>query len=205
VHVIPNAVPAPTAEPFRHAGRSEERAILAVGRLEPQKGFDVLLRAFADVARSRPEWRLRIAGEGPERGRLEALVFDLGIEDRVNLDGVVSDIDAAMRSADLFVLSSRYEGFPNALCEAMASGLPVIATDCPVGPREIVRDGIDGVLVPPEDERALAGAMDRLMDDPASRERLGAAASAIAERFTPVAILDRWESLLRTVTDGDGS
>jgi glycosyltransferase involved in cell wall biosynthesis len=110
-----------------------------------------------------------------------------------------------MRSADLFVLSSRYEGFPNALCEAMAHGLPVIATDCPVGPREIVRDEIDGVLIPPEDPQALAGAMGRLMDGSETRQRLGSAATEIGDRLSIVHLIDQWEELVLGISGRSGS
>ncbi len=197
VHVIPNFVrdlPAPTGPAERG-----DNDILAVGRLGPEKGYDVLLRAFAASGLAARGARLTILGEGAERAALESLARDLGIAAAVSLPGVVAEPERWMARCTLFVLSSRYEGFPNALLEAMAMGCPVIAADCDSGPRHIIRDGTDGVLVPVEDADALAAALGRLMGDAALRARLGAAAVAVRERFAKAAILRRWEALIEAV------
>jgi glycosyltransferase involved in cell wall biosynthesis len=173
--------------------------VLGIGRLVEQKGFDLLISAFALVAASHPEWSLLILGEGTERQVLEEQVHHLGLAQRVRLPGVVVQPQLVFQEADLFVLSSRFEGFPNALCEAMASGLPVIATDCPSGPDEIVRDGVDGVLVPPENAEQLAAAMSRLMGNSEVRRTLGERASEISERLKLEAIMSQWE---RTLDEG---
>jgi glycosyltransferase involved in cell wall biosynthesis len=197
VHVIPNPVSVSAVEPDRgldlkHSGGT----IAAMGRLGPEKGFDILLKAFAQCAGKHVDWSLIILGEGRERERLETLAAQLGITDRVKMPGRVKDPFRILRSADLFVLSSRYEGFPMALVEAMACKLAVISTDFPSGPRDIVRDGTDAVLVPPEDVDALAAAMDRLMENPEERQRLGTHAGHIVERFSTETIMNMWDELL---------
>jgi glycosyltransferase involved in cell wall biosynthesis len=198
IAVIPNPVPklaVKTADAPRAAGA--RRSIVGMGRLERQKGFDLLIRAFASIATMRPEWDLTILGEGSERGALAAEIARSGLSGRITLQGLEPDAVRALSRADLFVLSSRYEGFPNALCEAMACGLPVIAFDCPSGPAEIVRHGVDGLLVPAENVEALAAAMAELMADPERRRALGVNAPDVATRFSVERIAARWERVLR--------
>jgi len=198
IAVIPNPVPEPAggrAETARSA--SSRRVLIGMGRLERQKGFDLLIRAFASVAPMRPEWDLTLLGEGGERAALATQIGELGLAGRVRLPGRDPDAIGTLRRADLFVLSSRYEGFPNALCEAMACGLPVIAFDCPSGPAEIVRDGVDGVLVPPEDADALAKSILELTGDAERRRALGARATEVATRFSVETVAARWERVLR--------
>lgn len=197
VYVIPN----PISQNI-HGGRMEgngasrEKIVASMGRLDAQKGFDNLLRAFARCARTHPDWSLMIIGEGPERPRLESLAAELGITSRVRLLGRLRDPFEILRCADLFVLASRYEGFPNALVEAMACQLPVVSTDCPSGPREIICNGVDGILVPPDDMSALADAMGRLMESPLERERLRMRAARVVERFSLDRIMKSWSDLL---------
>lgn len=200
--VIPNPViPSPPGQ-----GTGVElppgKWIVAMGRLAEQKGFDILLEAFALLRERQAEWRVAILGEGALRGELEALRDRLGLGDRVLLPGRVSNPEALLRRADLFVLPSRFEGFPMALCEAMACGLPVVAADCPTGPREILRDGVDGVLVPPENPELLASALERLMKDPAERKRLAARAPEVAERFALDKVMAMWEAVLADASAG---
>ncbi|HAC66277.1 MAG TPA: glycosyltransferase family 4 protein [Cyanothece sp. UBA12306] len=174
-------------------------SIIAIGRLVEQKGFDLLLKAFATLKDSYPEWSLTILGEGSLRLELELLRDRLEITDSVNFVGRVKNPYDYLQQADLFVMSSRFEGFPNALCEAMACGLPVIATDCPSGPREIIRDGIDGILVTNENMEDLALAMGQLMSNEKERKRLAESAKEITERFRVDKIIKKWENLLDTV------
>jgi GalNAc-alpha-(1->4)-GalNAc-alpha-(1->3)-diNAcBac-PP-undecaprenol alpha-1,4-N-acetyl-D-galactosaminyltransferase len=171
--------------------------ITGVGRLDPQKGFDLLLRAFAAVAASHPSWGLRIVGDGKARAALTDQARALGLADRVELTGRVDNVFPLLAAADLFVLSSRFEGFPNVLGEAMAAGLPVIAFDCPSGPSAMIRHGIDGLLIPVEDVSGLAAAIDRLIANPAERAARAARAPAVVERYSEAAIMNRWEELLR--------
>ena len=201
VYVIPNAV-TPSAE-LPDAGRlpaGDRRVVAAMGRLTAQKGFDLLIEAFARIADRHPNWTLRIAGDGEERGNLECLAESLGLTQRVDLCGWIDEPLAFLQEADLFVLSSRYEGFPNALLEAMACGLPVISTDCDSGPREIVRHETDGLLVPAEDVDELTRAMGRLMTNRADRERLGESAVDVVTRFGFGAFFARWEDVLNQTT-----
>lgn len=170
--------------------------VLAVGRLVPAKGFDVLLRAWQQLAAQYPAWRLRIVGEGTARPALEALRDQLGLHDTVDLPGATPDILPHYRAASVFCLSSRYEGFGLVLIEAMACGLPVVSTDCPTGPREILAATGAGLLVPPDDAAALATALVRVMGDHALRDRLGKQARLAAQRYQVATIATAWETLL---------
>jgi glycosyltransferase involved in cell wall biosynthesis len=145
--------------------------LVGAGRLTEQKDFAVLLRALAGL-REFPGARLILLGEGRERGKLDGLARELGIRDRVDLPGFVANPYAYLRRADLFVLSSRWEGSPNVLTEALALGTPVVATDCPSGPREILRDGELGPLVPVGDEAALAEGIRSALAEAPDPERL---------------------------------
>jgi len=205
VWVIPNPLNGAQCEAESKSDRSvsalpQGRLVVAMGRLVPQKGFDLLIQAFARCARKAHNWSLVILGDGEESGRLKTLAVELGIGARVSLAGRVAQPLAILRRAHLFTLSSRYEGFPNALLEAMACGLPVISFDCPSGPREIVRDGIDGVLVPPSNVAELAAAMERLMLDDEERRRLGLRAQEVTQRFGLERIMGIWNVLLDQIT-----
>jgi glycosyltransferase involved in cell wall biosynthesis len=200
VELIPNPVP-----PL-DGGVSAQTSPVAVaaGRLNRQKGFDLLIRAWAEVAERRPDWRLEIHGSGPERSALERLIAGTGLRDRVALRGRTKTLGAAMADASLFVLSSRFEGFGLVLVEAMGKGLPVVSFDCPRGPSDIVDDGVDGLLVPPEDVDALAQAVLTLIDDEPRRRRSAAAALSKAERYRAEAITPRWDALLADLTRHGG-
>jgi len=179
------------------AGRN---LVLAAGRLMEQKGFDLLLRAFAPLARRRDDWRLAVFGEGPEWNALHQLARALGISDRVIFPGFSRTLRVVMRRAQLFVLSSRYEGIPNVLVEAMASGAPCISFDCPTGPADLILPERNGLLVPAEDVMGLTSAMDRLMRDEELRRRLAGAAAESVSAFSMENILTHWDVLFaRTV------
>ncbi len=172
------------------------KTLMAMGRLGHEKGFDLLLSAFALVAERHTDWTLEILGEGPVRHYLESCVQKLGLSGRVQMPGFTHRPFDAMRGADLFVLSSLDEGFSNALLEAMACGLAAVSFDCPSGPRHIIRDGVDGILVPPRDVQAMATALERLMGDEAERNRLAARAPEVVQRFGVEKVMSMWEELV---------
>ena len=183
-------------------GQLNRPTVIGLGRLTSQKGFDLLLKGFSIAVRDLREWQLVLLGEGEERSALERLAERLGLAGKVFFPGRVQTPYAIMRQADLFVLSSRYEGFPNALLEAMACALPVISFDCPSGPAEIIRDSIDGLLVPAEDVEALASTMMRLMGDPVQRARLGAQAVHITDRFSMEKVMALWDEAVEAAAAG---
>jgi GalNAc-alpha-(1->4)-GalNAc-alpha-(1->3)-diNAcBac-PP-undecaprenol alpha-1,4-N-acetyl-D-galactosaminyltransferase len=189
--VMPNPVVAPDPAVVTEQLLVSPMSI-SIGRLQPQKGFDLLIKAFSQLRSKYPDWQLTILGEGPMRGELEQLRSQLQLTDRVHLPGQVQNVNAYLRQADIFVLSSRFEGFPMSLCEAMACGLPVLATDCLSGPREIITNGVDGMLVAVEDVDALVSGLDALMSDPAKRQQLAQTAPQILNRFGLEQVMNMW-------------
>lgn len=179
---------------------SDSRWVIAMGRLYSQKGFDLLLRAFARVAEEIPDVNMAILGEGPERPALHALIEELDLRGRVVLSGRINNAWPLLELADCFVVSSRYEGFPNALLEAMAVGAPVVSFNCPSGPSDIIRDGVDGLLVPAEDVGALAAAILQVLQDKELARRLGEAAGESVKRFSIASVTNQWERVIRQET-----
>ncbi len=197
--VIPN--PVDFAELNRDAPAVElpwARAILAMGRLSPEKGFDLLIEAFAQLAPRFADWGLAILGEGRLHGALEALVADRQLSGRVLLPGAIASPGATLKKADLFVLSSRWEALPMALIEAMACARPVVATQCMGGAEPWIRPDENLVLTPADDVPRLAAAMAGLMEDEARRRQLGARAARSVESFDLERIVATWEEMLRT-------
>lgn len=198
--VIPNPIqwPLPTREPHVDpntvcsVGR---KMLLAVGRLDKQKGFDWLLEAFSGLAARHPTWDLVIIGEGSERTQLEKHIRNSSLGARILLPGWVGNLADWYASADIYVMSSRYEGFPNTLVEACAHGLPVISFDCETGPADIIRDKIDGLLVETGNVIELRVALDCLMVDGAWRRQLGARSLEMRERLSITRVAGMWETL----------
>ena len=188
----------PNALPPLGGGRSAgtEKVVVAAGRLTSQKGFDLLIRAFAPVARQRPDWTLRIFGSGHQRDELLELIASLELYDHVQLMGRTKHLGEELAAASLFALSSRFEGFGMVLVEAMSKGLPVVSFDCPRGPGEIVHHGQDGLLVPPQDVDAFSAALLELIGDEERRRRMGEAGLRTAREYDLDAIGARWERLL---------
>mgnify|MGYP003385838433 CR=1 FL=1 len=189
--LIPNPITVPKISLAHRSGRT----LTAVGRLVPQKGFDLLLRAFAAVASEFSEWNLVIWGEGELRSDLEAQRDRLGFKERVKFPGLTKSPGVWIETADVFVLSSRFEGWANVLAEALGAGLPIVAFDCAYGPAEMIEDGVSGVLVAREDVGALAAALRSVLGSSSLREKLGVAAAERAKQFTVPAIAQRWEEL----------
>ncbi|MGI5162461.1 glycosyltransferase family 4 protein [Microbispora sp. CA-102843] len=178
------------------------RIIVAAGRLTRQKGFDLLIKAFAEVVADHPDWQLRIYGDGREHGRLRRLIHRLHLYNHAFLMGGTTTLEQELAKGAMFVLSSRYEGFGMVLTEAMAHGLPVVSFDCPHGPSDIVTHGRDGLLVPPEDVGALAAAMKSLIGDPSRRHALGDAARTSVMRYDMDRIRLTWERLFTELHTG---
>jgi glycosyltransferase involved in cell wall biosynthesis len=200
--VIPNPVvyPLPNSEPVLlvadHA-QVNRKLLLAVGRLDPQKGFDWLLEAFSRLAIRHADWDLVILGEGTERENLEGFINRLGLNGRVRMPGRCGNAGDWYERANLYVMSSRFEGFPNTLAEAMAHGCAAVSYDCDTGPRDIIRNEVDGLLVRPVgDVSALAEALDKLMGNDPLRKDMRIRAIEVRERFSPERILGLWESIM---------
>lgn len=201
VVVISNGVAVPTIP--RGSGRSQ--TILGVGRLDPAKGFDRLIEAFARVAGRSPQWDLVILGEGPQRRHLEGLVAHHELGDRVKLPGRTADPSTWYAAVSLFALPSLYEGFPNALLEAMSCGLPAVAFDGPSAVRQVIRHGTDGLLVPQGDVLVFSSSLELLMDDPERCRRIGEAAREVVTRFSLDAFFARWDAVVDAAAGGDFS
>lgn len=203
VKVIPNPVAPASGKSTPDAVAAAEgrvRTLLAVGRLVPAKGFDLLIDAFARVAQRHPGWKLEILGEGPLRETLTQAIAMHDLAGRIAMPGFSTQVRQAMRRADLFVLSSRFEGLPNALLEAMAEGVACVSFDCTAGPRELIAHGENGWLVPAEDVDGLATALDTLMQDDVMRARLGMRAREVCSLYSVSEILRQWDMLLASVT-----
>jgi glycosyltransferase involved in cell wall biosynthesis len=177
-------------------GRPGRRTFLACGRFDKLKGFSRLIAMFDGLKERLPNWDLVIVGDGEDRELLESQVAQAKLGGRVFFPGWVADMESAFRSADVFVFPSVSEGFALVLAEAMACGLPCVSYDCKVGPSEIIRDGVDGVLIPVGDEAAFASAMLRLAEGETERSRLAAACPEILSRLSEDAIQPLWAQVL---------
>ncbi|MBO1335627.1 glycosyltransferase family 4 protein [Streptomyces sp. VRA16 Mangrove soil] len=196
---IPNAVHSLDQVPSDH----EAKIVVAAGRLFHQKGFDLLIPAWAKLVEAYPDWQLRIYGTGEKKAQLRALVEEHHLYNHVFLMGHCERLDDELAKASVYVLSSRFEGLPMVLIEAMAHALPVVSFDCPTGPADVLTHGVDGLLVPEQDPDALADALARLMADRELRSQMGTAALLTAAAYGPDAVHPRWEALFTELTTAD--
>lgn len=192
--VIPNPICGDTESPFEG---ERKKTIAAVGRLEPQKNYPLLLRAFAAFWKTHPGYTLHIFGRGYLLEDLKQMTRRLGIENAVIFEGYVKNVHERIRDAGMYVLSSDYEGISNALLEAMALGLPVISTDCPIGgSRLCIENEKSGLLVSVGDEQGMEKAMTRLAENEDFARELGREAAKVRERFSEKTIVEEWKKLL---------
>ncbi|MBO3747681.1 glycosyltransferase family 4 protein [Streptosporangiaceae bacterium NEAU-GS5] len=196
---IPNAVHGA----HRRRSKLTAKTVIAAGRLHNQKGFDLLIPAFAEVAEAHPDWTLKIYGSGPKKHELRHRIDEFDVGDNVRLMGRAPSLEDELAESSIYVLSSRFEGLPMVMLEAMSHGLSIAAFDCPTGPHDVLTNEIDGLLVPPQDVSGLAAAINRLIEDPELRARLGEAALATAAGYAPEAVTPRWERLFAELAARD--
>ncbi|MGW4442040.1 glycosyltransferase family 4 protein [Streptomyces sp. NPDC004682] len=191
VAAVPNSVPRPSVEPSDGQGK----VIATAGRLVRAKRFDLLVEAFAVVAAKHPDWSLRIYGHGAEEEHLRQLIEERDLGGRARLMGFRAPIENEFAAASVVAVASEAESFGMTIVEAMRCGVPVVSTDCPLGPGEIITDGVDGRLVPVGDRDALAAALLELVENPGLRRRMGDAAVRSAEQYEPAVVAGAYEAL----------
>ncbi|MCC8147555.1 glycosyltransferase family 4 protein [Akkermansia sp.] len=191
VHVIPN----PCVWSPEKASSLDQPCAVAIGRLVPVKGFDLLIRAWEKVAAVHPDWELEIWGDGPEREPLGRLIREKELEGKVLLRGATVDVQEKLLQSSMLVFSSLFEGFGMVLVEAMACGVPCVAFECPCGPRDVISPEKDGLLVPPGNTEELARAIIRLVEHPEERSRMGEAARRKAARYALDSVCAAWMDL----------
>lgn len=202
VLAVPNSVPEPGL-PSDLLEAERAPVVAAAGRLIRTKRFDLLVEAFADVADEHPEWSLRIYGSGADEEHLRQHIEKHGLQGRAELMGAVSPIEPEFAKASVVASASNAESFGMTLVEAMRCGTPVVSTNCPLGPAEIITDGVDGRLVPVGDRKAMADALLGLMADEPARRRMGQAALASSRRFDPAPIARSYDELFTELADSD--
>lgn len=194
--VIPNAINPEFIRP-QYQGKCR-KAIVGAGRLTEQKNFSLLINAFAAVSKIYPEYELEIYGEGPLKNDLANEAKVLGVAEKVKFQGYVKNLGDRIQDATLFVLSSNFEGMPNALMEAMALGMPVISTDCPAGGSKfLIKEGENGLLIPINDSKKLVEAMLEILSNERIRSVMGKNASLVCEELEPKKIYGNWDNYIQ--------
>jgi glycosyltransferase involved in cell wall biosynthesis len=173
--------------------------LISLGRLVPQKGFDLLIKAFASIAKDIPQWRLNIYGDGPQEDELKRLIKINKLENAASIIPSTSEPLKKLAESDLYILSSRFEGFPNGLLEAMASGLPVIATNCPSGPSGMIENNINGILIESESVDAMAASIKELANSLEKRMQLAKHAKKVQTAYSAATIAEKWLELFHSL------
>ena len=189
---------------FQLQDEPKENVIISVGKLDGQKNQKLLINAFASIAEDFPDWKLVIYGEGPERNALELLVERLKMKDKISLPGRCETVIEEMNKAKIFAFSSDFEGMSNAILEAVCVGLPVVTTNVS-GAAELVKNGEGGFVVPIRDEKALADALRKILQDENLREKIMLTNKARAKEFKQDMIVNQWEELIKKIVDNYGS
>lgn len=192
-------IPNPLNEEFIHAiiNKNKNKVIINVGRLEEQKNQEMLIKAFSEVCKKHPEYKLVIYGEGSLREKLTNLISKLDLQNKVFLPGNVDDVIEKLNEAEIFVLSSHYEGMPNALMEAMAMGVACISTDCPCGgPKFLIRQNENGILIKNDDYMELSEKIEYLVENENVRDKISSNATKIREDLNPIKINLSWKQFI---------
>lgn len=176
----------------------ENKKIISVGRLNHQKGYDLLIENWIKIKKQHPEWKLEIAGDGEDKLELEKKIVQLELEDNIKLLGNIKDIKKIYSSASIYIMSSRYEGLPMTLIEAKSFGLPTISFDCKTGPREIIKDNIDGFLIENGKIESLIDKISDLIKNEEKRKQFGKNAF-LDERFKKENIIKNWDSVIKQI------
>lgn len=199
--VIPNFIPSLSINRYNHNYICKR--VISYGRYSIEKGYDLLLIAWKIVNERHPNWQLDLYGDGEEKNNLIGLKERLRLNSSVHIHGFLSDIDTELQKSDIFVLSSRYEGFALTLAEAMSNGIPCIAFDCPYGPSDIIKDNVDGIVVKNGNIKELAAKMCFMIENESRRKEMGNNAYLNVQRYLPDKIMNLWKSLFENLVRGD--
>ncbi|OAH16538.1 glycosyltransferase family 4 protein [Streptomyces jeddahensis] len=200
IQAVPNPVPEPGIEP----ADGSHKWVVAAGRLVPVKRYDLLIRAFDKVRAQRPDWRLRIYGGGKQKEALRALIDELGLYNHVYLMGPANPIEPEWAKGSIAAVTSSLESFGMTIVEAMRCGLPVVSTDCPHGPGEIIANGVDGRLVEVGNADAIAEGLLELINNDELRQQMAHAALEDSQRFDPARIAERYEAMFAALAGRGG-
>lgn len=196
-----NAIQIPNEKSYQptQGASLDTNTILAIGRLEDQKGYDLMIPIIAPVLKKYPNWLLKIYGDGSKKEALQNLIHSSELESRVIISPPTKEIEQVYSQASIYLMTSRYEGMPMVLIEAKSFGLPIVSWDCPYGPSEVIRNGEDGILTKMGDEEEIRVAICELIEDKDYRKKLGEAAFCNSNEFQSSEIFKKWNTLLTSL------